>query len=162
MHVASVNRMTEAVVKMEVGPFGNHVVGPGFPVDITPFAGEGKYVTLESTELTTSEYDSCQQVDQVVTVAGFPNAVREFLLGKVNRKVLVRFLLTPNDDEAGMYEIPDYGLITGEGYAFDLKAWDGSNYALFAKVEVQAQQGPASAVSFLFGEKEVKIIKIMD
>ena len=67
------------VVKMKTGPFGNHVVGPGFPVDVTALVGEGKFVTLQTTELWTDEFEEHNHVDTVVTAAGFPNAVREIL-----------------------------------------------------------------------------------
>lgn len=148
---------------MKIGPLGNHVVGEGFPVDVAVFAGEGKFVTLNTTELTTGEFEQHNHVHSVVTAAGFPNAVREFLQGKENRKVVARFLLTPNGYPYGTpaIKIPEYGMTVGDGYEFDLPAWDESRYTLFAGVEVLAH---APELSFLpmFGGKEEILIKIME
>ena len=151
------------VVKMKIGPFGNHVVGPGFPVDVADLVGEGKFVTLQTAELYTREFEEHNHVDTVVTAAEFPNAVREILQRKENRKVLTRFMLTRNHYpfETPMIKIPDYGMIMGDGHAFDLEAWEESRYTLFAGVEVLAN-APELDLLPGYGAKEETLIKIMD
>ena len=144
LHVA-VNRMSEAVVKMKIGPFGNHVVGPGFHVNITAFAGEGKFVTLQTTELTTGEYEQNNTVDEVIPKGEFSIFGGAVMTGYTRSGYTgnhglatahVVFILTPNDDEAGMHNIPDYGMIVDYGYEFDLDTWDESKYTLWANVFV--------------------------
>ena len=158
---AAVNRMSRGVIKMVIGPFGNQVVGPGFPFDIAPLVGEGKYNTLLPTELTTRMYEDNNQVNIVVTAVGFPHLVHNLLIGKENRKVLTKFFLTPNDCETGMHKIRDYGLLCGEGYAFDLNAWDESKHTLFAEVKVVALE-PTLSFLPMFGPDEITLIKIQD
>ena len=143
---------------MKIGPFGNHVLGPGFPVDISAFAGEGKFVTFHSTELTTGELEQDNKVDYVVTTAGFPNIAREVMQANQQRKVIAKFLLTPNADGTRMHKIKDWGLIMGDGHEFDLKAWDKSKYTLWAEIEVHT---PELSYLPMVGDRHQIFIKII-
>ena len=73
-------------------------------------------------------------------------------------KVHVKFLLTCNDDETDMHEIKEWGMV-GEGYEFDLEAWDESKHTLWATIVTYT---PELSFLTMIGHKQECLLKIMD